>query len=110
MNAKEVIGDRGQVCAIQKAKDICPAPEYKSVSTKVLSEQFKMECDALREEDKFLSFLGGDAWPSEMDTSRLNLLQTNRYDEYVAENRGNDWDVLVSCIHVTATCSSNLHQ
>lgn len=57
-----------------------------------------MACDAIREEDKFLSFLGGDEWPSEMGTSGQNLLQMNRYDEYVAENRVNDKDVLVSLL------------
>lgn len=94
MNAKGDNAERAQVCAIHRAKDICMATEYKSVSHKVLGEQFRMACDAIVEEAKFLELLDGDAWPSEMDTSRFNLLHTTRFDNDITENRGNDRDAL----------------
>lgn len=57
-----------------------------------------MACDTPREEETFVSFVGGDEWPYEMETSRQNLLPTQRNDEDVADNRSYARDFLVSLL------------
>lgn len=67
MNAKGDDGEKPQICSIYRAKDISQSSEYRAVPYKRLSEQFSLAYDAINEEKKFINFLDGADWPSEME-------------------------------------------
>lgn len=94
MNAKGKDGEKAQVYALHRVKQLYEEKEFKALQQKVLSEQFQLATGAVAEEHKFNAFLDGEAWPAEMETSRTNLTRGTRFDQDIVENRGNDTDIL----------------
>lgn len=99
MNAKGVNGEKSQVNALHRVKSIFDEQSYKPVSHGVLSEQYQIAMDAVCEERKFLQFLDGETWPTEMQVSRANMLRGTTFDGEIIENRGNDYDILPSILN-----------
>lgn len=98
MNAKGIDGEKAQIHALYRVKRIYEATGFRSISSTVLSTQFKTAMGAIVEEQKFVTFLDGENWPTEMDKSRENLLQSQSFDNDIVENKGNDTDILASLL------------
>lgn len=79
-------------------KSLYQEQDFKAVSHKLLSEQFHLVINALREEKKFNNSLGGETWPIEIQTSRQNMLCITRLDEEITENLEKYQDILPSLL------------
>lgn len=99
MQAKGPDGEKAQVHSLHRLKDVVKENHFKPVSHKVLSDQYQLARDAVSEASKFEAFMDGEVWPTEMRTSRENLLRSTRYDADIIENRGNDTDVLPALLN-----------
>ena len=85
-----------QTNCIYRMKHWSELHKYRPVQARVISEQFDLAKQALKEQKKFLKFIKLDAWPPQLETSRDNMLRTTLYDTEIKTNRGNDTDVLPS--------------
>ena len=83
-----------QVNTIFRMRHWSELHRYRSVQSKVVSEQFMLAALALKEEEKFLRIIGETEWPEHMETARENVLRTTMCDEELRSNDGNDDDVL----------------
>lgn len=88
--------EQAQINSLYRIKHWSELHDYKSVNSKTISEQFQLSILALKEEDKFLSAIGEDDWPRNMDTAKENLLCSTVCDKEIQANCGNDDDVLTS--------------
>ncbi len=85
-----------QVNCIYRLKHWCESNDFKPVQSKVVGEQFNFSILSLKEEQKFLSLIGYEEWPSHMQTIKENLLRTTLCDQELAMNAGNGTDILPS--------------
>lgn len=94
MNASGADGELAQVNTLYRVRDMCRLHNFKPVSYKLVGEQFQKAKAALQEARKFEELLETDKWPSEMETTKANLICTTKFDIAVLTNKGNDRAIL----------------
>lgn len=60
------------------------------------SKQYSLSLNAVKEEAKFLKYIGRTKWPDHMETMRTHLLQSTFFEKEIQSNTGNDHHVLES--------------
>ena len=90
MNASGEDGMVAQVHTIHRARFIFHDSNYKSVTHNTINAQFKLAKLAMAEEQRFLSFISPDSWPTEMKEIRTKLLSTTVFDKELTSKEDND--------------------
>lgn len=67
---------------------------FKPISSDFVSKMYKIAHQAVKEKEKFLSFIDEEEWRLEMMTVCENMLETTIFDKELEENVVNDNDVL----------------
>ncbi len=96
MNAMLDGHEQAQVNTIYRVQHWSELNQYRSVQSKVITDQFNLAMLSLKEEKKFLSIIEEEKWPDNMETCRENTLRTTLSDKELMLNNGNDGDVLPS--------------
>ena len=94
MNAVKEGDQEAQVNAIFRTRHWCEVNDFRALKPSTLNDLFLSAKLALYEEHKFLQFIGQDNWPTNMETTRENLLRTTTHDSAIEENKGNTTDIL----------------
>lgn len=94
MNAVRGKNERAQVNCIFRLRHWCELNEYRSVRPNVLNDQYRYATLALTEEKKFLDAINASDWPSELTTTRENILRSTVFDNDLEINEANTTDVL----------------
>ena len=96
MSAVQDGNEMAQINTFFRMKHWCEGHNFRSIQTETVTEQFHLALDALKEEEKFLTFICEEDWPEGMETIRVNLHNTTLCDSELITNRGNDSDILPS--------------
>lgn len=96
MNPSSEMEKQAQVNTLYRVQLICRERGFRTVQHSDVSAQFKASVLALKEAAKFLKYINRSKWPDEMDTIRLNLLQSMKLDDEVTSNQGNEYSVIES--------------
>lgn len=75
---------------------ILGSTKYKPVTHSVITAQFRIAPQALKEEIKFLSLVIPGTRPEKIETARENLLRSTVMDDEITANNGNEFKILDS--------------
>ena len=89
MNAKTKQEKTAQVHCLYRLRDVCRSNGFKSVQHTNVTKQFLLAVDALKEEAKFLKYLGELKFPPDLATIHHNLLRSTTLDNSISSNKGN---------------------
>lgn len=96
MNPKSNMYTFTRVNTLYSIQQICNAKGFQTGQHNVFTAQFKASLLALKEEVKFLSFIGYSKLPDGMETIGTNLIQSTMLDNEVISNQGNQYTVIDS--------------
>ncbi len=96
MNAVLDGHEDAQVNTIFRLRHWSEHNRFKPAQASLVTEQFNLSLLALKEEEKFLSLINEERWPSNMENTNENLLRSTIFDNEIRLNSGNDKDVLPS--------------
>ncbi len=85
MNPKTPDEKRAQIHTLHRAKDLSRLNKFKTIQHTEITKQFQVACKSIKEEHKFLSYVGGE-WPQGMKQVQYNLLNTTIFDEEIQSN------------------------
>ena len=83
---------------LHRLKDMFLLNGSTTIQSDDVTEQYKLACDALLEEKKFITYFNLDNWPEDMEVVRNNLLRTTCMDDEIMVNRGNELSIL-ECLY-----------
>lgn len=95
MNAVKDGNEDAQVNAIFRAKHWCEKNQFRPITTNILNDMFTCSMFALKEESKFLDFIGDTVWPPKMETTRDNLLRSTISDKELRKHNEDEDNKLV---------------
>lgn len=72
-----------QINCLPRVNDFFKLNTFRTVEHYDVSSHFQSALSALKEENKFLKYLGSTDWPLGMDKIRRNILQTTVLDEEI---------------------------
>ena len=87
-----------QVNTFFRMKHWSETKRYKAVQSNAIVDQYRYDVMALKEEEKFLNYIDETEWPTNMETTKENILRTTISDSQLNSNSGNDNDVLPSIL------------
>lgn len=102
MGAKSNNEVGAQINTHYRLRDCSRMNGFRTVHHAYDTKQCKRAVDALKDEQKFLAYVGATECPPNMDSTRTNLFQSANFDKKISENRGNDHNILN---HYVNNCS-----